>query len=760
MSSSTYVVPDHGFGAAANLPVHNIEPDTFAELMTKSKDGVAKVNVTVGHHEGDNALAVRMDGHHIGLVPAADAQKYTELQWIMDAGLAPSLTMQLQLDKDDMPVAHIILPPPGLCVPANNPPAVRWAMVEGTTPIVVNSMPLALPNFPQTPLHFLATLKSKRYLGHCSVSVYVEDTYVGSIPREAAHQMSEIVNNYELSSLVSVVRAFYEYNNGRPQLTVYADPQRKSRHSFNIAAGTASATSLVLAAASTARAEAQVPTQGFFTQAGVFAHPSYVMGTAGSSAKLGVVGIAGSAGSTGTAGTVSSAVATTAGVAGTGSAVGTAAVATGGSILGLQSIAAAATAVLAIGGAGYAAHNLSNRVDERVSADSLAMETLVNMNPADAVIPTPPAAPTPAPTAAATTIASALTDDSAAAGAQSTEISGVLPRLDANDTGPLTGGTVTVDGARVSGQAGATNAQSAAAAQNVPAPTATANAAPAPVHGDDSGLISDPFEVITQASAAPKGEAQTDASVAASVVEPVTTGVAEAPDVFDDASVSTTTSAAPATTTETITETTAAPSTTSQATVTSIAPAPMSADPTPTSTTTEDLVTTETITPVLETPTEPAPTTTTAEVIAPAITGMAGSETPTAEVTTEEPAAETTTEAPAAETTTEEPAAETTSEVALEPTPEQSPVETPTETTTDAAIVKPNWLDRAPVEPVPLEPSIVDEAPINQNLCNAGDLISPNDGYPTDATDPVATTDPADSGLTFWDKVFFILFGV
>lgn len=391
MSFSTYVVPDHGFDAAAHLPIDGIAPDTFAKLMEKAHRGVARENVTVGRYEVDGALSVRLDGHRIGIIEAADAQKYTELQWIMDAGLAPSLTMQLQLDEDSMPAAHIILPPPGLCVPANNPPDVRWAMVEGTTPIIINSMPLSLANYPQKSLHFLATLKAKRYLGHYSVSVFVDDTYVGSIPRESARALSQIVTDYELSSLISVARAFYEYNSGRPRLTIYADLQRKAQHTFTIAAGTATGTSLVLSAASAARADAAVPTRGFFTQQGVFSSPA-AAASAGSSTTLGstaagtiaptttgstVAGTAGSLSPVGT-GVLSTAASTGVGTA-AGSAAGTAAVVTSGSIAGLQAFTAVSTAVLAIGGAGLAVHNLSTPMGVKTNADSISAETLVKI---------------------------------------------------------------------------------------------------------------------------------------------------------------------------------------------------------------------------------------------------------------------------------------------------------------------------------------------------------------------------------------------
>lgn len=833
MSFSTYVVPDHGFDAAAYLPVDGIAPDTFAQLMEKAHRGVARENVTVGRYEVDGGLSVRMDGHRIGIIEPADAQKYTELQWIMDAGLAPSLTMQLQLDEDGMPAAHIILPPPGLCVPANNPPDVRWAMVEGTTPIIINSMPLSLSNYPQKSLHFLATLKAKRYLGHYSVSVFVDDTYVGSIPRESARALSEIVTDYELSSLTSVVRAFYEYNSGRPQLTIYADIQHKAQHTFTIAAGTATGTSLVLTAASAARADAAVPTRGFFTQQGVFSSPA-TAASAGSSTTLGstaagtiaptttgstVAGTAGSLNPIGT-GVLSTAASTGVGTA-AGSAAGTAAVVTSGSIAGLQAFTAVSTAVLVIGGAGLAVHNLSNPMGVKINADSISAETLVKIPESEIAASTAgmPQSPEETLTRSSDTdpqISARITDPTFFERAN-TGFSVDSQRLAAGVTGLSTTGSAAGNsmGATNGVPNGATSGASASANAPLQAPPAPAIASIDDGRANAEGEVSnskslpDSPGVIDQLNNSRPGT-RPNSGTASTPVEPAATPSASAvsgPEISTSAQISPTYSKGSPTADIPVLAQPPAPTAS-----THVAPHSTATNPTQTSTSEETPSSTETIprqsyaaVTTVEDSTTPAsgPTTPTSAATPPTPVGQSRDANP---VTIAPPTAEPT---PISETITPtlvnppEPTPTevvTPTEVGVEPAPtvtDLPEVSTPAEPTPETTMsAEPTPENTTSTEPTPTEQlpvdtstSTTDPTPavptddfvfygglgLNANPAGANktpvkepitDVSTPSEApaneteQPTETAQSTETTDSDAGDITVWKKVFNLLFGL
>lgn len=357
MSHTPYVVPDHGFGAAHTLPINGIDADVFAGLLGSADVRTVSVILGTPAASADDSvgLTVRHDGVQIGTIDAQDSAEYTELDWLLGAGLSPEVSARLTLDDNGWPLASVVLPAPGLCVPANNPPAVRWALLDGGVGIPVQGIPMSLASYPREPQHFLVTLRARRFLGRRSVSAYVDGVFIGTLRRDDALQLADAIISYDHSGLVSVARGYYKYNEGHPTLTIYADAETPARKPFAAIAGTAATTGMVLSAAAAARAEAAVPMTGFFTGgAGTAATGASAGATLASVTSLGssATGSTSATSTTGASATTSSAAASTA--------TTTAATTAAASGVSLQAIAAASTAIVTVGGLGVATNNIIN----------------------------------------------------------------------------------------------------------------------------------------------------------------------------------------------------------------------------------------------------------------------------------------------------------------------------------------------------------------------------------------------------------------
>ncbi|HAT1294502.1 hypothetical protein ACL1EU_10510 [Corynebacterium striatum] len=125
MKSTNYMVPDHGFGNVNNIPIQEVNPDFLVDLMEKTgtDQPEIKVNLSGSSKEG---FRVRYQDTTIGHLEKSDVSAYTELDWIIDAGLHPHVTARIamvEMDGEQWPSFDVQLPAPGLCVPANNPPS-------------------------------------------------------------------------------------------------------------------------------------------------------------------------------------------------------------------------------------------------------------------------------------------------------------------------------------------------------------------------------------------------------------------------------------------------------------------------------------------------------------------------------------------------------------------------------------------------------------------------------------------------------------
>lgn len=254
------MVPNHGFGDVNRIPIQEVSPDFLVELMEESgsEQPAVEVNLTGSSAEG---FRVRYEDTTIGYLEREEAAAYTELDWIIDAGLRPLVTAHVtmvEFDGEEWPSFDVELPAPGLCVPVNNPPAERWAMLPGTTAAAITQFQSKMDVFPESAEHFLVTLHARRFFGRRSVNVAVDGVQIASLSRDDAHRLADTVSSYQNSGLLAVARAYYCMDEGKPRLVVYADEQSDDKRAVVAGvAGAATAASMGLSAVAAARAEAQ-----------------------------------------------------------------------------------------------------------------------------------------------------------------------------------------------------------------------------------------------------------------------------------------------------------------------------------------------------------------------------------------------------------------------------------------------------------------------------------------------------------------------
>lgn len=256
MKSTNYMVPDHGFGNVNNIPIQEVNPDFLVDLMEKAgtDQPEIKVNLSGSAKEG---FRVRYQDTTIGHLEKSDVSAYTELDWIIDAGLHPYVTARIamvEMDGEQWPSFDVQLPAPGLCVPANNPPAERWALLPGSTPATITNFQPKMDVRPEGAEHFLVMLHARRFLGRRAVAVLVDGVQIASLDREDARRLANTVLEYQQNGLLAVAHAYYCMEESKPSLVVYADAEDKANRA--VVAGALTAASMGLSAVTAARAEA------------------------------------------------------------------------------------------------------------------------------------------------------------------------------------------------------------------------------------------------------------------------------------------------------------------------------------------------------------------------------------------------------------------------------------------------------------------------------------------------------------------------
>ena len=259
LDSATYVVPDHGFGAIHNLPIGDVPPEVFSELLesTAAEDGY--LSAELGPRTAQKGFAVRIGDTLVGHLSAADSQAYALFDWVLSAGLRPRATAHVSMTDasgEEWPTLNLLLPAPHLCIPANNPPAQRWAMLPGEAAATMTEFSKDVTAFPQTDEHYLVTLRTRGFLRRNTVDVYINSTYLGSLPREAAREIAPAVLDCTKTGCLAIAHGYFRYNaDDRPALTIYAH-NAANRHHTGLVLGVVAGGTAVISAATAARAQA------------------------------------------------------------------------------------------------------------------------------------------------------------------------------------------------------------------------------------------------------------------------------------------------------------------------------------------------------------------------------------------------------------------------------------------------------------------------------------------------------------------------
>ena len=308
LDSATYVVPDHGFGVIHNLPVGDVSPEVFSELLESTAAEGGYFSAELGPRTAQEGFAVRIDDSLVGHLSAADSQAYALFDWILSAGLHPHATAHVSMTDasgEEWPTLNLLLPAPHLCIPANNPPAQRWTMLPGESAATLTEFSKEVIAFPQTDEHYLVSLHTRGFLRRNTVDVYVNSTFLGSLPRDAAREIAPAVLDCTKSGRLAIAHGYFHYNaDDRPALTIYAH-NAANKHHVGLVLGVVAGGAAIMSAATAARAQAAPAVPGSTTAGAT---------TAGASATSGF-SVTSAAGAAGASGAVTSNLLAAAGVA-------------------------------------------------------------------------------------------------------------------------------------------------------------------------------------------------------------------------------------------------------------------------------------------------------------------------------------------------------------------------------------------------------------------------------------------------------------
>ncbi|EET77972.1 hypothetical protein, partial [Corynebacterium tuberculostearicum] len=259
LDSATYVVPDHGFGVIHKLPIADVSPEIFSDLLESTAAENGYLSAELGPRTAEEGFAIRIGDSLVGHLSAADSQAYALFDWILSAGLHPRATAHVSMTDaagEEWPTLNLLLPAPHLCIPANNPPAQRWTMLPGETTATLTEFSKDVTAFPQTDEHYLVSLRTRGFLRRNTVDVYINSTFLGSLPREAAREIAPAVLDCTKSGRLAIAHGYFHYNaDDRPALTIYAH-NAANRHHAGLILGVVAGGTAVMSAATAARAQA------------------------------------------------------------------------------------------------------------------------------------------------------------------------------------------------------------------------------------------------------------------------------------------------------------------------------------------------------------------------------------------------------------------------------------------------------------------------------------------------------------------------
>lgn len=291
-----------------NLPVGDVSPEVFSELLESTAAEGGYFSAELGPRTAQEGFAVRIDDSLVGHLSAADSQAYALFDWILSAGLHPHATAHVSITDasgEEWPTLNLLLPAPHLCIPANNPPAQCWTMLPGETTATMTEFSKDVTGFPQTDEHYLVSLRTRGFLRQKAVDVYVNSTFLGSLPRDAAREIAPAVLDCTKTGRLAIAHGYFHYNaDDRPALTIYAH-NAANKHHAGLVLGVVAGGAAIMSAATAARAQAAPAVPGGTTAGAT---------TAGASATSGF-SVTSAAGAAGASGAVTSNLLAAAGVA-------------------------------------------------------------------------------------------------------------------------------------------------------------------------------------------------------------------------------------------------------------------------------------------------------------------------------------------------------------------------------------------------------------------------------------------------------------
>ena len=259
LDSATYVVPDHGFGEIHRLPIVDVSPEIFSDLLETTTSEAGYLSAELGPRTANQGFAVSVGDSLIGHLSTADSQAYGLFDWVLSVGLHPRVTAHLSMTDasgDEWPTLDLLLPAPHLCIPANNPPAQRWTMLHGDATATLTEFSQNLTAFPDSEEHYLVSLRTRGFLRRHTVDVYLNNTFLGSLPRESARKIASSVLDCTRTGRLAIAHGYFHYTaDNQPALTIYAHDAANKHHAGLVLAAIAGG-SAVMSAATAARAQA------------------------------------------------------------------------------------------------------------------------------------------------------------------------------------------------------------------------------------------------------------------------------------------------------------------------------------------------------------------------------------------------------------------------------------------------------------------------------------------------------------------------
>ncbi|WP_165241364.1 hypothetical protein [Corynebacterium lizhenjunii] len=213
--SAVYIIPGSGFGATRSIALHNLQGSPLARLS-----GTQDYPVTLHADPAVAGLRVRLDGTPLAIMPAADCTEYPELQWLLDQGLTPQVTARISANGLAS-TAHLRLPRPGLCIPANNPPTQPYVLLPPGLyghGAVLTQLPDALGVHPRSRVHVLLKLSTSP----AGVEVHLGSHHVGTLAEDDAARLAPTIAQHEQRGVMVIARGYLAPRGDESTLTLYA----------------------------------------------------------------------------------------------------------------------------------------------------------------------------------------------------------------------------------------------------------------------------------------------------------------------------------------------------------------------------------------------------------------------------------------------------------------------------------------------------------------------------------------------------------